>query len=148
MEQKNNKNEKQMELYQEFLLIAQLTEKFYYDKALLRAMKRLTGRECKRISGIDCGREANQLIAELESIVISVLKAAPSNRYHLVGTSLANYIVKVEGHIAELKRENEKKQVSAEEVISAVAEKAKTIEEAIGKGVEGLKNKVKSLRSK
>lgn len=144
---------KRMALYERYILLARVAEKYANDKSVLRAMRKIAHNERK---GLQTSRypmetkdiqEALILIGELHGILNSLVRASGYDRYRLASEALTEFLEKLEKEYGETENKVQGK-ASAKDTIDAAIDKAKTIGEVIGKGVEEIKKTVKDLGSK
>lgn len=144
---------KRMALYERYLLLARMAEKYANDRSVLRAMRKIARSERKGLRNSRYPMETKDLqealvsIDELYGILNSLVRASGYDRYRLASKALNEFLEKLEKEYGEAESKVQGK-ASARDTIDAAIDKAKTIGEVIGKGVEEIKKTVKDLGSK
>lgn len=144
---------KKKDLFEKYLLIARLAEKYANDKSVVRSMKKLARNECKILQTSRYPMEAADLqesimvICELRDILGSLAKASALERYRLASGALADFLERLEKKYRETMNAAQAK-MTARETLDAAIGKAKSIGEVIGRGVEEIKKTMHDLSSK
>lgn len=144
---------KKAALYEKYLLIAQMAEKYANDKSVLRAMKRIAREECRILQSSRYPmetadvQESLMFISELRDILGSLVKSSVYERYRLASGALSEFLARLDKKYRETESLVQGK-TTAREALDVAIEKARSIGEVIGKGVEEIKKTVKDLGSK
>ncbi len=144
--------EKKLSLFRKYLLICEVAECYSNDKPSLRALRKIVCREQKLLKSSRFPIEESDrsellaLIGDLKQLFTSFLHASQFEMYRLAGDNLTRYLGILRGKISETEALLRGKS-TVQETIDAAVSKAKELGEALGKGVESLKKRVKDLGS-